>query len=110
MSRDTRIATLRDRVTIQRPIQQTHPETGEAILAWQTIAAGIPARVRTAGTKTEEAERITPKTAAEVRIRWRSGIDAGFRLLIDGRVFDVRGVDDPDRRRRWLDLTATETR
>jgi SPP1 family predicted phage head-tail adaptor len=45
---------------------------------------------------------------ASVRIRHRTGIDAGMRLLIDGRPYDIRAVM-PTSDRAFIDLACENT-
>lgn len=108
---DTRIGRMRYRIDVQRSIEDTDPVTGEAVRTWFTFVCDLPAAMRETQTESEQSRKLVVKTAGQFTIRFRPDIHAGCRLLLDGRVFDVVSAVDPDDgRRRWLAITATETR
>jgi SPP1 family predicted phage head-tail adaptor len=108
---DTRIGRLRYRVDVQRSIEDTDPVTGEAVRTWLTFVENLPAAFRENQTEQEQARKLVVKSAGQFIVRFRTDINAGCRLLLDGRKFDVVSAVDPDDgRRRWLAITATETR
>lgn len=97
---------LRNRCEFQRPIVETSP-TGNQRKFWEsfTVVWGDlrPAR----GREQVEAGRLESQVPAVLQIRYSSvtaQIDAGYRLMIDGRPYQIRSIADPEQRRRMLEM------
>ncbi|SFT04108.1 phage head closure protein [Marininema halotolerans] len=54
------------------------------------------------------AAAVQSETMIRVRIRYRSGVNAGFRVHYDDRVLDVVGVIDPYDKHQELELMCKE--
>jgi SPP1 family predicted phage head-tail adaptor len=104
---DYQIGKLRHRITIMRPETSTHPDTGEPIHEWMQVAANVPAGFTETQSETEAGRKNTRVSNATFVIRYRS-IDTTWRLVHSGRTFEIQGAVDPDSRRRFLRVTATE--
>ncbi len=108
---DVRLGTLRDRITITRPTRTEDPRTGEITNTWEVVAANVPAAIASAQTERETANKQTAITRATITIRYLPDLagDTDARLIVDGITYEITAAVDPDRRRRWLILTATAT-
>lgn len=96
--------TLDTRITIQRR-STGQDDWGQPIDAWGDVAL-VWANVRHLnGTESIKAGADVSVVRASFRIRHRSGIDAGMRILSGGAVYDIEAVL-PGGRREWLDLAA----
>ncbi len=45
-----------------------------------------------------------------VRAHYRSDVDASMQLDLDGRIFEIKSAEDPDGRRRRLELEVAEVK
>lgn len=75
--------------------------------AWESLTAKpIWANVRyLSGSESIKAGADVSIVRASVRIRWRTGVDAGMRVLHGGQVFDVEAVL-PSADRKHIDLVC----
>ena len=92
---------LKRRFTLQRPVATADGAGGETI-GWETVAALWGRLEWLAGEEQVEAARPQQSVRYRVLTRWRAGTDAGQRLVLGTRIFDVRAVADPDGDRRRL--------
>lgn len=94
---------LRDRIEIQR--RATGQDAlGQPVQGWEQVAK-VWANVRHLnGAEAIKAGAVTSAVNASIRIRWRAGIDAGQRVVFDGRVYEIKAVL-PDRR-ELIDLVC----
>lgn len=98
----------RQRVTLQRPINEQDSETGEMLTTWQTVAgmSSTPAEVLTgAGREFQQSGAVQAETTARINLRWFS-VDRvelyRWRLLWDGRVYNIGSAEtDATGRREW---------
>lgn len=73
--------------------------------AWATYAT-VQAHVRRkGGMEALLQERIAERPMLRCVIRYRADVEPQHRAIIDGKVYNVRSVDDVEFRKRWLDLT-----
>ena len=100
-----RAGTLRDRITIQRKTGGKN-DWGEALPdGWEDFAK-LWSNVRhLSGSESIKAGADTSTVKASIRIRWRTGIDAGMRVLYGGQVYDIEVVL-PGNGRQFLDLVC----
>jgi SPP1 family predicted phage head-tail adaptor len=96
---------LDKRVTLLQPIY--NPELDE-IIDWNpvtTVWAGIvPAAAREIG----QAGRTVAVTIVPIVIRYRTDIDARWRVQDRDRTYQIKGIDDVLRRHVQLQLTCEE--
>lgn len=98
--------TLRDRITIQRKTGQVDTD-GQPIDAWEDVAK-VWANVRhQSGSEAIKADAEVSAVRASIRIRWRTGINAGMRVLHAGQVYDIKAVL-PGATREHVDLVAVQ--
>lgn len=100
-----RIGSLDRRVTLMRPVQTGPTEHNETLTSWQDVAtvwAGVAAQSEG---ERPEAGKATATRTVTFRIRWRGDVDERWRLLFDGRPWEIRGVREIGRRIA-LEITA----
>ena len=74
--------------------------------AWTTVIPGLRANVHhQSGKEALRAGMDASSSMASVRIRFRKDIDAGMRLLFDGRTYDIKSVA-PDEKGAYIDLVC----
>jgi head-tail adaptor len=96
---------LRHRVTIQQPIQTQNPVTGEILNSWSTVAgmASVPAEVLTGpGREFRQSAATQAETSARINLRWFPGLLPTWRILWDGRTYNIHSIEtDVTGRREW---------
>lgn len=95
---------LNHRITIE---QRTSGEDawGQPVDTWATVAE-LWASVRyLSGLSAIKSGADVSISKVSVRIRHRTGLDAGMRVLHDGQVFDIQAVL-PDGKRQFVDLVC----
>ncbi|TWU19559.1 Phage head-tail joining protein [Allorhodopirellula heiligendammensis] len=111
MAGDLRIGKLRDRIDVARPNRTEDASTGEILIAWETVARGLPAEIKTSQAEREAGSKQTQTTRHAITVRYRSDLagETDRRLIVDGIACEITASIDPDRRRRWLQITAIAT-
>lgn len=100
-----RAGQLRDRITIQRKTGATDEWGTPVPQGWEDVAP-VWADVRfQSGTETIRAGADVSIVRASARIRWRTGIDPGMRVLFGTQVFDIEAVL-PSSDRKHVDLVC----
>lgn len=94
---------LRKRITIAQESRTADGRGGYA-LGWATVCtvsgevADLSARERLA------AQQLESDIATAITIRYRTGITSAMRATVDSVSYQIRGVRDPDGRKRMLIL------
>lgn len=96
---------LRERVTIERPVR-TPDGAGGADVTWEALATVWAEVVALGGTEAALGERMEARAPHRVTIRFRDDVTAEMRLAWRGGALAIRGLRDPDGRRRWLAINA----
>lgn len=100
-----RAGELRDRITIQRKTGGKDAWGTPLPEGWEEVAK-LQSNVRhLSGSESIKADADTSAVKASIRIRWRTGIDAGMRVLHAGQVYDIETVL-PGARRQHVDLVC----
>lgn len=87
-----RAGELRDRITIQRKTGGKDAWSSPLPESWEDVAK-LWSNVRhLSGSESIKADADTSTVKASIRIRWRTGIDAGMRVLYGGQVYDIEAV------------------
>lgn len=95
---------LKDLITIQQP-PTGQDAWGQPLLDW-TDLVDVWADVRFPnGLETIKADASQAKVQASIRIRWRTDITAGMRVVHAGRVMNITAVL-PGNTRQFVDLTC----
>jgi len=107
---------LRHRVTFQRLTDPVRNENGYPVPGsggWQTVVLGdgarlenVPAEVLTGpGREFQGGAATQAETSARINLRWFPAIErdmAAWRVLWDGRIYNITSVDtDATARREW---------
>lgn len=110
---------LRDRITLQRRPDTKDPG-GQRSAPFADVATltRVPSEVRDlTGRELASAQTITPEVTVSIKMRgftsWRSQIKPDMRAVFpqpDGstRLFDIKGITNPDGRDRELQLLCVE--
>lgn len=97
--------TLRDRITIQHKTGAKGAWGTPEPQGWEEVAK-VWADVRfQSGSESIKAGADVSIVRASARIRWRTGIDAGMRVLFGSQVFDIEAVL-PGSERKHVDLAC----
>lgn len=95
---------LDKRITIERRTGTKDP-LGQMIESWVEVARPWANIRYPSGLATIKAGADVSAVKASIRIRHRSGLDAGMRARYLTEVFDIKAVL-PDRRREYIDLVC----
>jgi len=96
---------LRDRVVIQQKTSGTDAWGAPLPEAWADYASLWSNIRHLSGTESIKAGADTSIVKASIRIRWRTDITAGMRVLHGAAVYDIEAVL-PGARREYVDLQA----
>lgn len=100
-----RAGKLRDKVVIQQKTGGTDAWGAPLPEAWEDYAT-IWANVRhLSGTESIKAGADVSVVRASFRIRWRTDITAGMRVMVGAAVYDIEAVL-PGQRREYVDLAV----
>lgn len=102
------IGRLRHRVELQRMETYQDPNTGDLVTGFRTYAT-VWAEVRGLSGRTYyAAQQTTAASTHEVRMRHRTDVEPGHRILHDGKTYTVDAALDPTGRREELVVVAKE--
>lgn len=93
---------LNNRITVE---QRTTGEDaiGQPVETWETVAE-LWADVRfLSGMSAIRGDADVSEVQASVRIRHRTGLNQGMRVIFDGQAYDIKAVL-PDGKRQFIDL------
>ena len=83
---------LRNRITIQRKGDATDAWGQPLPESWEDVVT-VWANIRhQSGSESIKSDKPTSEVRASIRIRWRTGIDAGMRVLHGADVYQVEAV------------------
>ena len=104
-----RAGSLRDYIHIQRRAT-AEDGWGSPIDTWENITAQrLAANVRhRSGMSTIKADADVSTSRASIRIRRRTDVNAGMRVLFDGQVYEIDDVL-PGETREYIDLVCRRT-
>lgn len=101
-----RAGLLRERITIQRPVESREADGSEAF-SWEDAAADVAAQLIVfPGREAPAGPQELARREWVFRIRKRSGLDERMRIVWREQVFLVRSITPGGRRLEWLDLSA----
>jgi len=101
------IATLRQRVVLERPVRAAD-YGGGAVETWEQVAE-IWAMIKAqSGKEAVEADRLSGTRKADVTIRYRADVAPNMRFRFGDRVLDIHAVLDEDGRRSFLKCSCEE--
>lgn len=105
---------LRHRIDIEQLATDTsgdlpQDEHGDPIQNWIPWATGVPAQKVVGQSRELAGQVIVSEWKTRFRIRWRPGLVATMRILHDGDIWNIAGVEpdsDSGRDFVWLPVTA----
>lgn len=83
----------------------TQDAAGQPLETWTTFATVYADLRHISGLETVRADAIASTVRASARIRWRSDVNAGHRLLAESRTYNITAVL-PEQTRRFVDLAC----
>ena len=96
---------LNSKITIQRKTAAAATWGTPEPQGWEDVAK-VWSNVRhQSGSESIRAGADVSIVRASIRIRWRTGIDAGMRVLFGGQIFDIEAVL-PGADRTYIDLVC----
>ena len=97
--------TLNRRITIQQ-LASGQDALGQMVQTWTDVAL-VWANIRYAnGSETIKADAETSVAKASIRIRYRTGLNAGMRVLYGTTVFNVLAVLPDEAKHQHVDLAC----
>lgn len=96
---------LNRRVTIKQ-LAAGQDEIGQPVQTWSDVATVWAHVMHLNGAETIKANADTSSVKASVRIRRRSGVDAGMRVYHGSTVYEIKAVLPDEESRERLDLAC----
>ena len=101
------IGAMRHRLVLETPVD-TPDGAGGASRTWSAVAT-LWAGLRPLGANERiDADAEEHAATHRVLVRWRDDVTADKRFALGARVFEIRGVTDPDERQRYLNIDVEE--
>jgi SPP1 family predicted phage head-tail adaptor len=100
-----RAGQLRTRITIQRRDTGTD-SWGQPVNTWTDVATVWSDFRHKSGIETIKSDAEVSTVRASVRIRWRTGIDAGMRLKVGDAFYEIEAVMPDIAGRVYVDLVC----
>jgi SPP1 family predicted phage head-tail adaptor len=105
VGRTVRAGTLNARVTIEQPTAG-QDAVGQPVLTWTTVAV-VWAHVRhRSGMETIRGDADTSVVKASIRIRYKTGLNAGMRVTHGASTYDIRAVLMDVEHKEYTDLVC----
>jgi SPP1 family predicted phage head-tail adaptor len=101
---------LRHRVDIESRVSKQDPDTGDVSVKWQTLHAGVPARIAPLSVREFVASQsMQSSITAKITIRYHAGLTAGMRIVHNGKIYNPQGwLADLDSGVDYLTAPCTE--
>lgn len=107
---------LRHRITFQQKVSDQDSETGLITYTWENVwldseteLENVPAEVLTGpGRELIAAGSKYAETSARINLRWFEGLKSTWRILWDGRVFDIISIETDATARREYRLNVKD--
>ena len=106
---------LRHRIAFEELFESQDPNTGATVNVWQTVYLdfltpldSVPAEVLTGpGREFRESGTTQSETTARINLRWFPGLSPKWRILWDGKIYNIASIetDATGRREYWLRCT-----
>ena len=94
---------LNRQITIQQ-YTVTRDSYGGEVQAWADLVTVWAQKAHRASREFFAAQKVNAETTDMFIVRFRSGVTAKMRVTFDGKTYDIIGADDPDGRKRELQL------
>ena len=107
---------LRHRIEFQELVEDQDSETGESVFNWvtatidsETLLDSVPAEVLTGpGREFRESGATQAETSARINLRWFPGLLATWRILWDGRIYNITSIETDATARREYRLRCVD--
>lgn len=96
---------LNRRCTLQAPGTATD-ELGQPIPGWTDVALVWASIRHLSGVEAIKADAVTSTVKASIRIRYRTGLNAGMRVVHGAQVYSIEAVMPDVGGREFVDLVA----
>lgn len=104
---ETTAGELRERVTIQR-VSNARDAIGGVIETWSTLMQVYAKVAPMSAGEQYRRQQIQASAQWKVTVRYANAIAPADRLVWRDRTFQIKGITNPDMRRRFLDLACEE--
>lgn len=94
------VGPMRHRVEIQERIT-SRGSYGEVVPEWATVATVWGEVLPLSGRELYQAQAVRPDVTHRVTVRYREGLSPRNRLFIDGDIYEIFAVLNPDGRKRY---------
>ncbi len=101
------IGSLNQRLRLEAPVR-TDDGAGGSTVTWSLVSEVWGAVRQTGGSERLDAGGLKQRNTHEIWIRWRSGVTADMRFLLDTRAFNIRAVVATSGRARFLKCLVEE--
>ena len=101
-------ADLNQRVNIEQRTSQ-QDELGQPLESWTLVAAVWASVKHQSGLSAIKGDADVSTVKASIRIRYRTGIDAGMRVISGSETYDIRAIL-PNRAEGFTDLVCEATK
>jgi len=103
-----RIGDLNKRIDIQAQTR-TPDGLGGFTVVYATVASQIAAAIwPVSASETIQAAMTTMTITHRIRIRYRAGLRASYRVSWGGKYFNIVSIINPNMSNRWLDILVKE--
>lgn len=99
---------LNRRCTLQAPGTATD-ELGQPIPGWTDVALVWASIRHLSGVEAIKADAVTSTVKASIRIRYRTGLNAGMRVVHGAQVYSIEAVMPDVGGRKYVDLICQVT-
>ena len=96
---------LNRRCVLQTPSTEAD-ELGQPIPGWTDVATVWASIRHLSGVEAIKADAVTSTVKASIRIRYRTGLNAGMRVVHGAQVYQIEAVMPDLARREFVDLVA----
>lgn len=103
------------RIQFQVPVSRQDPLSGAEIVSWETaivsgkLLSSVPALVLTGpGREVIAAGSKHAETTARINTRWFEGLQASWRILWDGKAYNISGIATDITGRREYRMTCVD--
>lgn len=98
-----RSGSQRHQITIQTPVK-TKSATGAVVVTWTTFVS-LWASIETLRSyERQSANASWPGSDTKISFRWIDGVLPTMRILYNGKVYSILGINNVDERNRELEL------
>ena len=96
--RKTKVGERDRQITIQEKVVTTN-EFNEEVVTWSTLATMWAKVTESHGGESYQSDQLTESRMTVFDIWYRSGLTTEMRITYNERVYDIRSIIEPDRRR-----------